>query len=340
MLSAFVVSCAAEIDVLKEGAEITDTNPTSSTVEFTEHQLAESQEKPAGVEFVLEDNDRVTLVNKISETETIIYTNGGYSFKYNEEDNHLEKFEVTKTHEDPECKEADVKKRYVTGEDIYWVWIVKKYRNKKDKKYNNKDQWALLRCSNGVETTRGQVNVPVDAYEKKEPLLLYLKPQDSDDKAEALIYSHRQLFIWSNHFNDSKAGEEIGGASLVKKNKDGNIQELLPRAEARENAGMLGGITSTAEGVTVWLKNDDGAAVYRYQGNTDGVPQFENGILEIDVQDDSNKQVDKFAIWLPSDKTTDGLPKTIEGKIVGVSKEKKLLVGDSTEDAVVEQPKD
>ena len=348
-----------EIDVL-DVTTITDTDTASDTV-FTKKgnsvKLAEPEDKPTNYgKFVLEGKEKVTLASKISPTETMIYTNGGYSFKYNEEDNELKKFEATKDPESAEqecdddyylscqCKRVAIAKRYVTAKDVYRAWIVRKDKG-------NKERWALVRCK-GDSASAGDASVPADYYNKdkdtngkpKEPLLLYLKPRDDEQEedlknAEALIYSYKQLFIWSNHL---KAGiaEKQRGALLVSKDEEGNLKELLTRAEAREKQGMLGGMTSTADGVTVWLKNNDGAAIYIYQGNKgeEKTPKFETETLEIEVKDASNKKVDKFAIWLPSVKTPDNQPekKKIEGKIVGVS-EGKLLVADGIEEVIEDQ---
>ena len=385
LLITFMLSCGTEINLLKDvKTDITNDETPVKMVKFAKHELHElaDSEKllmPTDIaegqtfvtEFKLEGDHKVTLVSKISPTETMIYTNGGYSFKYtekvegevSEKDNTLEKF-VAKTVEEPaageeckttnicQCKKVAINKRYVTANKKYRVWVTTE-----DKDDSKKKTWILMQCDiyNGV-TSAGEVRVPPEDFETKEPLLLYLNPKKSSSQlAEAVIYSNRQLFVWSNHV---KSGPEKDkrGVRLVKKDTEGDSapKELLAGADARENNGLLGGMTSTAEGITVWLKNDRGAIVYVFQGNKERknkndeeviVPSFDvRGTLELDVaikgkdQTKDQSKIDKFAIWLPSNKTESKLPNEIKGKVVGVSnKDKKLLVAEAEKGAIVDE---
>ena len=375
-----MLSCGTELNLLKDvDPDKTNAETSVKMVKFAKHELHESTTIDVAEFKFDDDNHKVTLVSKISPTETMIYTNGGYSFKYNEKDNTLEKLVVADS-EPPDnadgqecptdeflsckCQRATKDKRYVTAKDEYMTWITKEWITREGSQPNNPpEHWALIHCSETTGSTTastGHANVPPQDFEKDknkkaiEPLLLYLNPKNDDAKAEALIYSNRQLFIWSNHIN-AGPDKDIRGSRLVKKNEGDNSKnppkELLPGAEAREKQGMLGGMTSTAEGITVWLKNNKGAIVYVFQGNKEHtnkdnekvtVPQFNlSRALEIDVQY-KDKAVDKFAIWLPSDKTKadteEGLPKEITGKIVAVSnKHKKLLVAEAKKGEIIDK---
>ena len=386
-----MLSCGTEINLLKDvKTDIADDETPVKMVKFAEHKLQELADSdkllmPANRDpsqtfvekFELESGNKVTLISKISPTETMIYTNGGYSFKYtekvegevSEKDNTLEKF-VAKDREEPDeqecsdfsckCKKSTIDKRYVTANDKYMVWITKQWNTQTSGQQQNTDHWELISCSKLDDTTTastGHANVPPKDFEKDkadkaiEPLLLYLKPDpkpnDKTQSAEALIYSNRKLFVWSNHLKDTR------GAALYK-GKNDKPEELLPRADAREKQLLLGGMTSTAGGVTVWLKNSDGAIIYIYQGNKEHTnenkekiitPQFNlHSKLELDVNykdTDKDKPVKNFAIWLPSDKTKSELSETIkdpEGKVVGVSNDnKKLLVAEAKKVDVVDE---
>ncbi len=330
MLCWLAFACADEIDRVHSSAAA----GSAATVTLGQYELGEVDTEPSGMPAQSEDATLkdVKFISKISATESLLITEKNVTWKYDEAANTLTKITYSGN------------KTYDNGAFVQKGTIEYGFSQHLLRTYIKSDQEARLVVTPSMTGTGG-FSTPVilesNLYDKeKPPLILYLDAETKDRKVPSVLMFTKGMYVLNSHAMTCGGKDSISVKLKVSAKFDLNVTQ-----------GGVGGIAS--DGASFWVltaknfqlyvfhdckqveeKDTEGKVLTDAQGNARMKAEYDykgfdfkqtSEKLGVLYKGESASKL-PLGVWI---NISDKERPVIEGKIISISEEGKLLSADA-----------